>query len=178
MGCGSFLQTLTKSRKISYSFQCGNIRMADIGLSICWIDNYAVSQQMYTDKIRIFTYYININLHDALFGKATHHPGMRHDSFRARLLRGWLYYGFWWTAPRQKIIWTWERQKIIMIWCKGHNAKLRNLLPSLTQIICMFLCMCMNLAVKCPERYMATGLTLFLVGLIITAISIQCWDGE
>ena len=46
-----------------------------------------------------------------------------------------------------------------MIWWKGHNAKLHYLLPSLTQIIYMCLCMCMNMAVKCTERYMAMAIS-------------------
>ena len=45
--------------------------------------------------IHIFIYYVNIHLHVALFGNPALHPVMRHESFRARLLRGLLCDGFW-----------------------------------------------------------------------------------
>jgi len=68
--------------------------MAEIGRSICSIDSYVISQKMHSDKIRIFKYYIYNHLHEALFANATLHSVRRHEYFRAKLLRGWLYYGF------------------------------------------------------------------------------------
>jgi len=73
------------------------------------------------------------------------------------------------------------REKEIVNWRKGHNAKLHNLLPSLTRFIYLYIYVCVCVWIWllyaqrdiCPQAF-----PLFEVCLILAAFCSQCWDGE